>query len=76
MKLGVFLVFDIVRDVCFDENGYIDFFDCDKFNVFGDFFIDCIGFKGLLINYVFKEFFILYLDYFVCNLVVVILEFY
>lgn len=76
LKLGVSLVFDTVRDVRLDENGYIDSLDCDKSNVPGDFFIDCTGFKGLLINHALKEPFISYSDYLACNSAVVTSELY
>lgn len=72
LKSGVSLLSDTVREVHLDENGYISSLDCDHNQITGDFFIDCTGFKGLLINQTLKEPFISYSDYLLCNSAVVI----
>ncbi|NET62424.1 MAG: tryptophan 7-halogenase, partial [Symploca sp. SIO2E6] len=71
LELGVTLISDTVQEVCLDENGYISHLNCAHHCITGDFFIDCTGFKGLLINQALQEPFISYSDYLLCNSAVV-----
>jgi flavin-dependent dehydrogenase len=52
-----------VTDVTFDENGYIESVKTgENGEISADFFVDCSGFKGLLINKAYQEPFIYYTD--------------
>jgi len=60
---GVQHVIDDVCDVVFDDEGYIaSLVGKQRGNIEGDLFIDCTGFRGLLINQALKEPFISYTD--------------
>jgi hypothetical protein len=52
-----------VTDVTFAENGYIESVKTEENGeIFADLFVDCSGFKGLLINKAYQEPFIYYTD--------------
>ena len=65
---GVKQVLDKVIDVCLDRRGFIDYLKTEHHgNLDGDIFLDCSGFKGLLINQAMKEPFISYADSLLCD---------
>lgn len=67
-KLGVQHVQDVLRDVCYDERGYITSLLTEGGRELkGDLFVDCSGFRGLLINRALGEPFIDMNDHLLCN---------
>ena len=67
-KKGVKQVVDKVVNVSLDERGFITKVKTENNGDFyGDLFIDCSGFKGLLINQALKEPFISYSDSLLCD---------
>ena len=68
LKLGVIHVQDEVLDVVFDERGFITALKTKSGRVIeGDFFVDCSGFRGLLINKAMAEPFIDMSDHLLCD---------
>lgn len=65
---GVNHVIDNVLDVCLDERGFIQHLITENHGALdGELFIDCSGFRGLLINQILKEPFISYSDSLLCD---------
>ena len=65
---GVVHVVDDVVDVSTDHEGYIDYIQCREHGrLNGDLYLDCSGFRGLLINQTLKEPFESYNRYLPCN---------
>ena len=67
-ELGVVRIEDTLADVLFDERGFIRGLRAESGReVLGDFFIDCSGFRGLLINRALREPFIDMNDHLLCD---------
>ena len=67
-KRGVKQILDKVVHVCLNEQGFIDCLTTENHKkIKGDLFIDCSGFKGLLINQSLNEPFISYSDSLLCD---------
>ena len=65
---GVVHIQDRVQSVTLDEQGGIDTVICESGrHVSADFFVDCTGFRGLLINQALKEPFIDMSDHLLCD---------
>jgi hypothetical protein len=65
---GVIYIPDTVQDVLVAENGNISHLQTyENGELFGDLFIDCSGFRGLLINQALQEPFISYSDSLFCD---------
>lgn len=65
---GVRQIIDDVLQVKLDENGYIDSIRCENHGIIkGDLFIDCTGFRGLLINKALNEPFISFAESLPCD---------
>lgn len=65
---GVKHIIDNVVDVSLDHRGFIDYLVTEKSGkLFGDLFIDCSGFRGLLINKALREPFVSYSDSLLCD---------
>ncbi|MEQ9481954.1 tryptophan halogenase family protein [Coleofasciculus sp. F4-SAH-05] len=61
-------IVDNVLDVSLNEKGFISHLTTENNgNIYGDLFIDCSGFKGLLINQALQEPFISYSDSLFCD---------
>lgn len=68
MQKGVKQIVDDVVDVKLKEDGSINYLNTKKHNsVAGDLFIDCTGFRGLLINKALGEPFICFSDSLLCD---------
>ena len=68
VQKGVTHLTDKVLDVSFDERGYISYLRTEKNgDIFADLFIDCSGFRSLLINQALKEPFISFSDSLFCD---------
>lgn len=67
-QLGVERIEDTLADVMFDERGYIRALRAESGReVPGDLFIDCSGFRGLLINRALREPFVDMNDHLLCD---------
>lgn len=67
-KLGVLHIQDEMTEVLFDERGFITALRTKAGRVLdGDFFVDCSGFRGLLINQAMREPFLDMSDHLLCN---------
>lgn len=67
-KLGVEHVQDVLKDVKFDQRGHIESLSTEGGRrIKGDLFIDCSGFRGLLINRALGEPFIDMNDHLLCD---------
>lgn len=67
-KLGVLHVQDVLKDVRFDDRGHIESLVTEAGReINGDLFIDCSGFRGLLINRALSEPFIDMNDHLLCD---------
>ncbi len=67
-KRGVVRVIDQISDVILDDNGGIGGLRTKKGNTYtADLYIDCSGFRGLLINQALKEPFISFADNLLCD---------
>jgi len=65
---GVVHCLDNVQDVVLDEKGFIDHLVTkDHGDLAADFFVDCSGFRGLLINKALEEPFVSYQDHLFCD---------
>lgn len=65
---GVKQIIDNVKDVCLDGRGFISHLITEKHGIIsGELFIDCSGFRGLLINDKLQEPFISYSDHLFCD---------
>ncbi|HVX13584.1 MAG TPA: tryptophan halogenase family protein [Pirellulales bacterium] len=67
-KLGVHHIQDVLRDVKFDDRGFISSLLTEGGRELkGDLFVDCSGFRGLLINRALGEPFLDMNDHLLCN---------
>jgi tryptophan 6-halogenase len=67
-KLGVQHLQDVLKEVRFDERGYVTSLVTESGRELkGDLFIDCSGFRGLLINQALGEPFLDMSDHLLCN---------
>jgi tryptophan halogenase len=65
---GVEQIVDNVLDVVLDERGYVSHLRTAKHgDLHGDLFIDCSGFRGLLVNEALKEPFVSFSDALLCD---------
>lgn len=68
VEAGVTRLTDRVIDVILDERGYVSHLKTKEHDdIFGDLFIDCSGFRGLIINQALKEPFISFSDSLFCD---------
>ena len=68
LAAGVDRIVDTVVDVALDERGFIDRLITENHgNLSGDLFIDCSGFRGLLINRALQEPFVSYSNSLICD---------
>lgn len=73
IDMGVEAIEAMVSDVELDDRGNIKSLHTDNNQILaGDFFIDCTGFKGLLIEQVLKSDFVSYADDLLCNAAVAV----
>lgn len=68
LNRGVKLIDKVVKDVAFDDKNFVDTVICeDGDKVHGDFFIDCTGFKSLIIGKKYKTPFKSFSKYLICD---------